>query len=86
MTKVFILDANQQPLYPVRISRARLLLLQGKASIFQRYPFTIHVLGNDTDCILRHQFILESQSVKSFRSGYSNAPCKEEEKEYAQVQ
>ncbi|MEH2287357.1 MAG: RRXRR domain-containing protein [Nostoc sp.] len=41
MTKVFILDANQQPLYPVRISRARLLLSQGKATVFQRYPFTI---------------------------------------------
>ena len=40
MTKVFILDANQQPLYPVRISRARLLLSQGKATVFQRYPFT----------------------------------------------
>ncbi len=41
MTKVFILDANQQPLYPVRISHARLLLSQGKATVFQRYPFTI---------------------------------------------
>ncbi|WP_341528350.1 RRXRR domain-containing protein [Nostoc sp. UHCC 0302] len=41
MTKVLILDANRQPLYPVRISRARLLLSQGKASVFQRYPFTI---------------------------------------------
>ncbi|MEH2193466.1 MAG: RRXRR domain-containing protein [Nostoc sp.] len=41
MTKVLILDANQQPLYPVRISRARLLLSEGKAAVFQRYPFTI---------------------------------------------
>ena len=41
MTKVFILDANKQPLYPVRISHARLLLSQGKATVFQRYPFTI---------------------------------------------
>ncbi|MBN3958920.1 RRXRR domain-containing protein [Nostoc sp. NMS8] len=41
MTKVFILDANQEPLYPVRISHARLLLSQGKATVFQRYPFTI---------------------------------------------
>ncbi|MEH1820938.1 MAG: cysteine dioxygenase family protein [Nostoc sp.] len=47
---------------------------------------SIHILGNDTGCILRHQFIPESHSVKSFRSGYSNAPCKEEEeKEHAQV-
>lgn len=47
---------------------------------------SIHLLGNDTGCIWRHQFIPESHSVKSFRSGYSNAPCKEEEdKAHAQV-
>ncbi|MCL6751234.1 hypothetical protein KBT16_09730 [Nostoc sp. CCCryo 231-06] len=53
----------------------------------QSASVSIHILGNDTGCILRHQFIPESHSVKSFRSGYSNAPCKEEEeKEHAQVQ
>ncbi|AFY34852.1 RRXRR domain-containing protein [Calothrix sp. PCC 7507] len=41
MTKVFLIDANKQPLYPVRISHARKLLSQGKAAVFQRYPFTI---------------------------------------------
>ncbi|MBD2691952.1 RRXRR domain-containing protein [Anabaena catenula] len=41
MTKVFLLDANQQPLSPVRISHARILLSQGKAAVFKRYPFTI---------------------------------------------
>lgn len=41
MTKVLILDADQQPLSPVRISHARALLSQGKAAVFQRYPFTI---------------------------------------------
>ena len=52
----------------------------------QSASVSIHILGNDTGCVLRHQFIPESQSVKSFRSGYSNAPCKEEEeKEYAQI-
>ncbi|MEH2057376.1 MAG: cysteine dioxygenase family protein [Nostoc sp.] len=45
----------------------------------QSASVSIHLLGNDTGCVLRHQFIPESQSVKSFRSGYSNAPCKEEE-------
>jgi predicted metal-dependent enzyme (double-stranded beta helix superfamily) len=50
----------------------------------QSASVSIHILGNDTGCILRHQFIPESHSVKSFRSGYSNAPCKEEEeKEHA---
>ncbi|WP_375513109.1 hypothetical protein [uncultured Nostoc sp.] len=52
----------------------------------QSASVSIHILGNDTGCILRHQFIPESHSVKSFRSGYSNAPCQEEEeKEHAQV-
>jgi hypothetical protein len=41
MTKVFVLDVNKQPLYPVRISHARMLLSQNKAAVFQRYPFTI---------------------------------------------
>ncbi|MBE8968971.1 hypothetical protein IQ277_22940 [Nostocales cyanobacterium LEGE 12452] len=52
----------------------------------QSASVSIHILGNDTGCILRHQFIPESHSVKSFRSGYSNAPCKEEEeKEHGQL-
>ncbi|BCL36239.1 hypothetical protein [Nostoc sp. MS1] len=46
---------------------------------------SIHVLGNDTGCIWRHQFIPEAHSVKSFRSGYSNAPCKEEDTENVRI-
>ncbi|WP_026733752.1 hypothetical protein [Fischerella sp. PCC 9605] len=38
---------------------------------------SIHVIGNDTGCVLRHQFNPEQESVRSFRSGYSNAFCKE---------
>ncbi|WP_392534367.1 hypothetical protein [Nostoc sp. C117] len=49
----------------------------------QGESISIHLLGNDTGCVWRHQFIPESHTVKSFRSGYSNAPCKEEEKEHA---
>ncbi|MEH2327036.1 MAG: hypothetical protein V7K32_26420 [Nostoc sp.] len=50
----------------------------------QSASVSIHILGNDTGCIWRHQFMPESHSVKSFRSGYSNAPCEEEEeKEHA---
>ncbi|MBF2009208.1 hypothetical protein ACF3DV_19300 [Chlorogloeopsis fritschii PCC 9212] len=36
---------------------------------------SIHVLGNDTGCIWRHQFHPEKESVHSFRSGYSNIFC-----------
>jgi 5-methylcytosine-specific restriction endonuclease McrA len=41
MSKVFVLDANQQPLTPVHPGRARLLLKEGKAAVWRRYPFTI---------------------------------------------
>ncbi len=54
-------------------------------TISQTASVSIHVLGNDTGCIWRHQFTPETHTVESFRSGYSNAPCKEEEKEHAQV-
>lgn len=41
MSKVFVLDTNKQPLDPVHPGRARMLLSQGKAAVFRRYPFTI---------------------------------------------
>jgi predicted metal-dependent enzyme (double-stranded beta helix superfamily) len=44
----------------------------GEASI------SIHLLANDTGCIVRHAFEPEHSHVKAFRSGYSNVPCKDE--------
>jgi 5-methylcytosine-specific restriction endonuclease McrA len=41
MSKVFVLDTNQQPLDPVHPGRARLLLKAGKAAVWRYYPFTI---------------------------------------------
>ena len=41
MSKVLVVDTNKQPLNPVHPGRARLLLTQGKAAVFRRYPFTI---------------------------------------------
>ena len=41
MSRVFVLDTNKQALNPVRPGYARLLLTQGKAAVFKRYPFTI---------------------------------------------
>jgi predicted metal-dependent enzyme (double-stranded beta helix superfamily) len=46
---------------------------------------SIHLMGNDTGSVWRHHFIPESHSVKLFRSGYSNAPVKEEEKEHVTI-
>lgn len=61
MTKVLILDINQQPLSPVRISHARVLLSQGKAAVFQRYPFTI-ILKESVSQIKPEQLGLKPQS------------------------
>lgn len=41
MSKVFVLNSNKQPLNPVHPGRARMLLSQGKAAVFRRYPFTL---------------------------------------------
>lgn len=38
---VFVLDTNYQPQNPIPPGQARRLLKQGKAAVYQRYPFTI---------------------------------------------
>src|SRR6266550_4733359 len=41
MNQVFVLDTTKQPLNPVQPGYARLLLKQGKAAVYRRFPFTI---------------------------------------------
>jgi 5-methylcytosine-specific restriction endonuclease McrA len=41
VSKVFVLDSYYKPLDPVHPGRARLLLKQGKAAVYRRFPFTI---------------------------------------------
>jgi 5-methylcytosine-specific restriction endonuclease McrA len=41
MCKVFVLDTHKRPLNPVHPGHARLLLTQGKAAVYRRYPFSI---------------------------------------------
>jgi 5-methylcytosine-specific restriction endonuclease McrA len=41
MQRVFVVDAERRPLQPCRPARARLLLIQHKAAVFRRFPFTI---------------------------------------------
>ena len=41
MSNVFVLDTNYQPLNSVHPGRARLLLSQGKAAVYRRFPFCI---------------------------------------------
>ena len=39
--RIFVLDKNKRPLTPCNPARARILLSQGKASVFRVVPFTI---------------------------------------------
>lgn len=41
MSRVFVLDSTKQSLNPVHPGQARLLLKQGKATVYRRFPFTI---------------------------------------------
>ncbi|GAC1313300.1 MAG: hypothetical protein NVSMB27_49300 [Ktedonobacteraceae bacterium] len=41
MSHVFVVDTNKQPLAPVHPGHARLLLKQGRAAVWRRYPFTL---------------------------------------------
>jgi predicted metal-dependent enzyme (double-stranded beta helix superfamily) len=36
---------------------------------------SIHLLANDTGCVWRHAYDLDSGEQRPFRSGYVNAPC-----------
>ncbi len=38
---------------------------------------SIHLLGNDAGCVVRHRYEPEAARSASFRSGYSNVPCEE---------
>lgn len=39
---------------------------------------SIHLLANDTGCVVRHAFNPEHTHVRAFRSGYSNVACRED--------
>ncbi len=36
---------------------------------------SIHLLGNDAGCVVRHRYEPDAGRSASFRSGYSNVPC-----------
>ena len=63
MQRVFVLDANQQPLMPCHPARARELLSKGKAAVYRRYPFTI---------ILKYTVEADNQPITLFR--YTSKP------------
>jgi predicted metal-dependent enzyme (double-stranded beta helix superfamily) len=40
---------------------------------------SIHLLANDTGCVLRHAFEPQHARVRAFRSGYSNVACADDQ-------
>jgi len=44
-------------------------------STSQEPSISLHLLGNDVGCILRHRFEPETGAVAPFRSGYTNMSC-----------
>jgi 3-mercaptopropionate dioxygenase len=40
---------------------------------------SLHLLGADIGCMLRHSFEPERHAVRAFQSGWANAPCSEAE-------
>lgn len=66
MSKVFVLDTNQQPLQPCHPAKARTLLKSGQAAIWRRYPFTIilkHAVPTPTPSTLRLKIDPGSQTT-----------------------
>jgi predicted metal-dependent enzyme (double-stranded beta helix superfamily) len=49
------------------------------STISESDSVSIHLLANDTACVVRHRFEPEAGTVSAFRSGYSNAPCPPDE-------
>ncbi|MFH7030040.1 MAG: RNA-guided endonuclease IscB [Heteroscytonema crispum UTEX LB 1556] len=41
MSKVFVIDSQKRPLYPIHPAQARQLLRNRKAAVYRRFPFTI---------------------------------------------
>lgn len=44
---------------------------------------SIHLLANDTGCVVRHAFDLADATVRAFRSGYANVACEPAEADAA---
>lgn len=53
MSKVFVLDTDKRPLYPVHPATARQLLRNKKAAVFKGFPFTIILKESRPDAPVR---------------------------------
>ena len=64
-----VLPGGLYSLFPPRDDVHRVRTVSEEASI------SIHLLTNDTGCVIRHTWDLGTQKIKAFRSGYANADC-----------
>lgn len=48
------------------------------ATISREPSVSLHLLGNDTGCVHRHAYEPDQGTVRAFRSGWSNVPCRDE--------
>ncbi len=49
MSKVFVIDSQKRPLYPIHPAFARQLLRNKKAAVFRRFPFTLILKESHTE-------------------------------------
>ena len=84
---------HQSPSHQIQIKlRTRRILKQGE--FYELIPpyndvhrvrtispvpsISLHLLANDTGCVVRQKFDCEKGHIEPFRSGWSNAPCPED--------
>lgn len=48
------------------------------ATVSAEPSVSLHLLGNDTGCVWRHAYDPAAGTVRDFRSGWSNVPCRDE--------
>ncbi|MEH2241058.1 RNA-guided endonuclease IscB [Nostoc sp.] len=61
MSKVFLIDSEKRPLYPIHSAQARQLLRNKKAAIFRQFPFTLILKESRPDS---RNFLLLSETLR----------------------
>jgi predicted metal-dependent enzyme (double-stranded beta helix superfamily) len=67
-----VLPGGLYKLFPPRDDVHRVRTVSAESSV------SIHLLTNDTGCIMRHTWDLDTRKIKAFRSGYANVACEDE--------
>ena len=67
-----VLPGGLYKLFPPRDDVHRVRTVSAEPSI------SIHLLTNDTGCVVRHTWDLTTKKIKAFRSGYANVACEDD--------